>query len=277
MAGRGAGGTTAAPEVSVLIPAWRAAEHIGRAVASVAASGLPAEAVEIVVASDDGSDYSACLPALASLRFCAPGPVASGPGPARNRALALARGRLVAFLDADDTWEPGYLAALAPLARSRGLAFGATSVIDSEREILRLPGGDRLVLERLGETGASFHPVLPRHRAGPFMPGPSHDVVHAVEALARAGGAAAVAGVAYRLELRPGSVSDAPGFSERIARAYAAHAARIRAGQSRVPPGLSERAAGVFEARAALNAAFMAQRQEESFYRFVAARLGTTG
>ncbi|WP_068116480.1 glycosyltransferase family 2 protein [Tropicimonas marinistellae] len=258
--------------VSVIIPAYKAQAQIGRAVASVADAGLSASDVEIVIASDDGTDYRSCLPSQPNLRFSAPGPVASGPGAARNRALTCARGRWAAFLDADDTWEPGYLSVLLPLAQAYGVAFGATSVLEGETELLRMPGGDRLTLEDVGRSGASFHPVMPRSQAGPFASAPAQDVLHAVEALSLCGGEAPVGSAAYQLRLRTGSVTRDTGFSDRVAAAYSLYASRIQAGRTRVPAALVARAIGVFEARRALNTAFQCQERETSFYRYVAAR-----
>lgn len=263
--------------VSVIVPAYEAQAHVARAVASVSGCGLPAAAVEIVIASDDGSDYSALLPTDEGLRFTEPGPVASGPGAARNRALALARGEMVAFLDADDSWEPGYLAALVPMVRASGPCFGGTCVLQEGEEIMRVPSGRRLSLEAVGASGASFHPVLPRAMAGPFADAPSQDVLHAVEVLSLAGGEAPVAPVAYELQLGADSLTRDPGFSGKVALAYADHAARIRAGLTRVPPALAERAAQVFEARQALNAAFVAQEAQATFYGFVASQMGDWG
>ena len=91
------------PEVSVVIPAYRAGATLRRAVRSVLASGLPANQIEIAIASDDGQDYSAMVPPEIALVQADPGPIASGVGPARNRAVNVASGRFLAFLDADDT------------------------------------------------------------------------------------------------------------------------------------------------------------------------------
>ena len=131
--------------VSVVIPAFRAEATIARAVASA----LSQDPAEIVVVSDDGADYAPVL-ARASLqdsrvRFATTGRTGAGPAIARNLGQAAALGELVAWLDADDLFHPGRLAALAPLARERGAAADNVRVVNDEtgRELQCLfPRGD---------------------------------------------------------------------------------------------------------------------------------------
>lgn len=203
------------PRVSVIIPAFRAFDTLARGLETVAACGLPERAVEIVIAPDDGADYSRFSDGWGQRRVLPPGPVRSGAGPTRNRALAAASGDFIAFLDADDSWEEGYLAATLPLARAHGVAFGRTSIVEDGREILRLPRTATLHFTDVGATGASFHPVLRRDWAGPFVNRPSQDVLHTVEALALAGGRAPVAEPAYRIHLNPVSTTAAADYSAR--------------------------------------------------------------
>lgn len=99
----------AAP-VSAVIPCYRCARTIERAVASVAAqSRIPAELILVDDASDDGTLER--LHALAARH--PPGwikvvalPENRGAADARNAGWALARHPYVAFLDSDDAWHP---------------------------------------------------------------------------------------------------------------------------------------------------------------------------
>ncbi|OHC75543.1 MAG: hypothetical protein A3G18_09280 [Rhodospirillales bacterium RIFCSPLOWO2_12_FULL_58_28] len=101
------------PEVSVIIPAYRAAKTIARALVSVAAQTLkPYEAIVV----DDGSDDGTCEAALAleprmnGVRLKVFRQSNRGAGAARNRAVAEASRPILAFLDADDEWLPEKLA-----------------------------------------------------------------------------------------------------------------------------------------------------------------------
>ena len=99
--------TAAVPRVSVIIPAYRAAATIGRAVNSLLAQTVPAAEIVIV---DDGSPEP-LAPALARYgdRVQLLRKDNGGAASARNLGIDHAGGELLAFLDADDYWEPGKL------------------------------------------------------------------------------------------------------------------------------------------------------------------------
>jgi glycosyltransferase involved in cell wall biosynthesis len=92
------------PTVSVIIPAYRAAGVIGRALDSVFTQTRPPHEVLVV---DDGSpdDVAAALAPYGQRVRLIRQPN-GGASSARNRGLDEARGDLIAFLDADDYWEP---------------------------------------------------------------------------------------------------------------------------------------------------------------------------
>ncbi len=101
------------PLVSVVIPAYNVARHIGEAIASVRAQedDKLGGKLEIIVVDDGSSDGSADLVARdhPDVRlFRKPN---GGAASARNMGMREARGDYVAFLDADDVWLPSKLAA----------------------------------------------------------------------------------------------------------------------------------------------------------------------
>jgi len=258
------------PRVSVIIPAFGARDTLPDALASVASAGLPPAEIEVVLAPDDGDDYAGLPDFGLRLVRCAAHHVASGAGAARNRALARARGRIVAFLDADDTWEAGYLAALVPLAQAHGVAFGRTRVLDGDRALMELPapGRRQLTIADLG-SGASFHPVMARSLAGPFRSLPAQDVFHAAEALSAAGGAAPLGSTHYNLHLHPGSATADRGFALRVQAAYARILREIETGRTRLRPEDRCAARSAFQARARLNRTYMRQGGTMPFYQYL--------
>ena len=96
------------PRVSVVVPLYNKASTIARTLASISAQTFTAFETIVV---DDGStdDGASIVEAHADPRFRLVRQTNSGPGAARNRAIAEARGELVAFLDADDEWSPAFL------------------------------------------------------------------------------------------------------------------------------------------------------------------------
>lgn len=115
--------------VTVIIPAFNASRYIAAAIGSVRDGSEPD--VEILVADDASTDDTvACVAAIAArddqVRLI-PSAVNAGPGAARNRALAEARGDWVAVLDADDQYHPDRLRSLLDLAQR----FGADLVSDN--------------------------------------------------------------------------------------------------------------------------------------------------
>jgi glycosyltransferase involved in cell wall biosynthesis len=98
------------PRFTAVLPLYNKAGTINRAIGSVLAQS--ATDCEIIVVDDGSTDGSVeaidkgYLPRIKLVRQAN-----AGPGRARNVGAALAEGEFLAFLDADDEWEPGFLAA----------------------------------------------------------------------------------------------------------------------------------------------------------------------
>ncbi len=97
---------TARPLVSVLIPCYNAADHVGTAIKS--ALGQSHGDVEVVVLDDGSTDQSLRVingfGSIVNFRF-ETGPNRGG-NAARNRLIEMSRGAFIQFLDADDELMP---------------------------------------------------------------------------------------------------------------------------------------------------------------------------
>jgi glycosyltransferase involved in cell wall biosynthesis len=92
------------PSVTVIIPAYRAAGTIARALDSVLAQTTPAG--EILVVDDGSPDDLAAVVRTYEPRVTLIQKRNGGAASARNTGLDRARGTFIAFLDSDDYWEP---------------------------------------------------------------------------------------------------------------------------------------------------------------------------
>src|SRR5262245_57535681 len=92
------------PEVSVIIPAYNAGRTISAALQSVFAQTF--RDFEVIVVDDGSTDDTAARVAEWSKAIHYVRQRNRGPAHARNEGVARAKGRLIAFLDADDIWFP---------------------------------------------------------------------------------------------------------------------------------------------------------------------------
>ena len=131
------------PLVSVVIPVFNAADTLAGTVASVQAQSLTDwEALLIEDGSTDESPAICARLAAADprLRLLRTGGQA-GAGPARNAGIAAARGRFIAFLDADDQWHPRKLDLQLAAMAAAGLPFSCTAY-----DLVPVGGGARRVV-----------------------------------------------------------------------------------------------------------------------------------
>jgi len=176
--------------VDVVIPLFDKAPYVEQAVRSALAQSVPPHSVIVVddASRDDGpARVLAIAAADPRVRLLAsPTGTPRGAAAARNRGIAAGTGELVAFLDADDYWEPGKLEAQLP--RLADPAIGTVHCgerqVDAAGRTLRelyppapLSGRalhDAVRLQRYGVTG-SASAVLTRRAlldaAGPFPEG----------------------------------------------------------------------------------------------------------
>jgi teichuronic acid biosynthesis glycosyltransferase TuaG len=127
--------------VSVIIPVYNVEKYIDKTLQSVFAQTY--KKIEIVLVDDRSSDRSAEIinkyqkkhPEI--IYYLQPNNM--GAGYARNKALELAKGQYVAFLDADDVWKPEKIEKqLKLLKKKRGsFCFTAIEMIDGDDRVIK--------------------------------------------------------------------------------------------------------------------------------------------
>ncbi len=182
------------PDVSIIMPCYNAAPWLGQSIESVLRQSFPAW--ELLIIDDGSTDGSRALAARHAARDprirLLDNAGRKGAGDARNTGLARARGEAVAFLDSDDVYFPGALAALharlresgEPAVRGRGMLLCMQRWLASTRglpaEALR-SGSERVTYptstfwlhmfraDFLRRRGILFAPDLPRGQDFHFL------------------------------------------------------------------------------------------------------------
>lgn len=119
------------PLVSVITPCRNAAAFVNCAIDSVRAQTMPEW--EMLIVDDASTDASATVIADYAARdsrirlLSTGGDKPAGAAAARNLAITAARGRYIAFLDADDMWFADKLALQTAFMAARNLAFSYAS------------------------------------------------------------------------------------------------------------------------------------------------------
>ena len=127
---------TDAPMMSVIVPCYNAGRTIAETLQSVIGQSL--SDWEAVILDDGSTDDSATVAeafARRDPRMRLVRRANSGVSATRNAGAAMARGRTLAFLDADDRWHPDYLQRMAAHLQGRpdiGIAFAVARIVDAE-------------------------------------------------------------------------------------------------------------------------------------------------
>ena len=142
---------------SVIVPVFNGADTIGECLASLLALDYPPSGFEIVVVDNGSTDGTAAVVAGLGGRVRLLHEPVRGASAARNRGVRAARGRLVAFTDADCAVEPHWLARLVEPSGPLPTLAGVLAVLGHMYPVwLRFRGGKGVA------TGAgAFLPLAP--------------------------------------------------------------------------------------------------------------------
>ncbi|MEM6324322.1 MAG: glycosyltransferase family A protein [Pseudomonadota bacterium] len=116
---------------SVIIPAYNSAASLPASIEAALAQTQPA--LEILVIDDGSTDDTAAVAARYGNRIRLLRQANAGQGAARNHGLREARGEFVTFLDADDCWEPDFLAVMEPFLTAHPKLVAASCAFAAER------------------------------------------------------------------------------------------------------------------------------------------------
>jgi hypothetical protein len=157
-----------APLVSVIIPAYRAAESIAATLDSVFAQTW--QDYEVIVVNDGSPDSEEMEKALEPYRdrIIYVRQENQGPGGARNTGIRMARGVYVGLLDSDDVWDPEHLAAQVAVLE----ADPSIDMVYADARIVGdVPEAGRTVMEFCPSVGeVTFERREALLRAGLFDP-----------------------------------------------------------------------------------------------------------
>lgn len=132
------------PLVSIVIPAFNAADTLGETLASV--SRQTYDNLDIIVIDDGSTDQTSALVE----DYCLRDPRArlirqpnGGVASARNRGIDASQGAFVAFIDADDLWHPTKIAKQLKVLTTEGgkvaLVYSPFRIIDVDGRVLASP------------------------------------------------------------------------------------------------------------------------------------------
>lgn len=199
-----AGAGTGLTKVSVVMPAYNAAQTLQASMASVL--GQSYAALELLVVDDGSRDAGPALAEAAAERDPRVVPIRQlrngGVAAARNLGIEAATGGIVAFLDSDDTWHPAKLERQVAHMHATGaqVSYGAYRRVDSQGRVLsqvRPPPSvrhaDMLKSNRIGNLTGAYDRRLGDMR---FQRVGHEDYVFWLELVRRAGQALRIPGPA---------------------------------------------------------------------------------
>lgn len=128
------------PRFSVVIPLYNKGRHVAKALNSVLSQHIPD--FEVIVVDDGSTDNGAqVVQSFFDSRIKLLRQANAGVSAARNRGIEEAEAELIAFLDADDAWEPDFLGTIAALTEKfpKAGAFATAYVVREPDGKMRTP------------------------------------------------------------------------------------------------------------------------------------------
>lgn len=152
------------PRISVIIPVFNVAPTVDATLKSALAQSF--DDFEVIVVNDGSTDTTAAVLEGYAGRIRVLNQENRGPAAARNAGVRVSSGEYLAFLDADDLWQPEMLAGTVQelsAAPDCALVYGDLAVIDgSGRELsASLVGRKKAHAPTLDEMLGKLWPIMP--------------------------------------------------------------------------------------------------------------------
>jgi glycosyltransferase involved in cell wall biosynthesis len=253
------------PLVSIIIPAYRAESTIAFTIRSVLAQIY--DHWQVAIAVDDEVDYLELLSCQGikdpRLKQVFTGGVGSGEAIARNAAVTVCDGEILANLDADDAFAPDRLEKLVPLAQQYGVAIDNTGVYNTDLVLYKQPFPKRQEVSfatpaDILSPRIPFFPVFQRQFFGkgwtkvPF----AADVLFNLELLSRVEKVSIHPQPLYRYYKRENSITQSAKAFETAENAYLSILQLLDQGALDLTSSIRQAASQEFQENLALNRVF---------------------
>jgi glycosyltransferase involved in cell wall biosynthesis len=174
-----------APSVSVIIPHFNDLERLDICLSALERQTYPADQIEIIVADNGSPQGLAAVEAVAGNRAKVVLVTERGAGPARNGAVAVATGEILAFTDSDCVPGPEWIDAGVEGLQAYDFVGGRVTVlVEDEARVTPVEAFERVFafdfktyIEKKGFTGSGnlFCEARLFHHVGGFRVGLSED------------------------------------------------------------------------------------------------------
>ena len=264
------------PEISVIIPVYKAHSTLKRAISSINNQLYDQDKIEIILSIDDSAKYDHFKLLNKNIRILNPsGKIRTGAGEARNRGIKIARGKIIGFLDADDTWSSNYLCELKPIAMRYGMAITKTEILNQNgNHLFTLDPGHNFEIKHFGLLPGSFHPLVLKKLAGPFPDGASQDVIHCINLLKKIPYRSKIPSHSkYQIWLNEKSKTFQKDFSKLVDNSYK-YWRHYYFKELKVENSFTNiQIIRVLQKKIIWNNKFMKSNNEESFYKFISSKI----
>lgn len=178
----------AIPKISILTATYRSPDYLHRAIVSVLQQ--TASDWEMIIAPDDGASYTHLSTVDPRIRVVSSTQRETGPGQARNRALAQARGKYIAVLDDDDQLAPNFVTTVLAALRQTDIVTVPTKYISEEGKPIREIGMEKnnIDITHFSQLLGSMHVIAKRAIYKKWQDCFAQDVLHTCAMIDLAGG-----------------------------------------------------------------------------------------